>query len=158
MNHEFRDVLVGMLTLAILALVSVMSFARSDLNPTGTYEIKAGFGRIDGLNPGDEVRLGGIRIGTVAGARLTDTYRAILTFSIYDGVEIPADSSAAIHTDGLFGSKFIDIEPGAEEAMKPGGTITVTQDSVVVEDLLDLIIGEARAKDEKLKRLQNEKK
>ena len=151
MNHEFRDVLVGMLTLAILVVVSIMSFTRSELNPTGSYAVEAGFGRIDGLLPGDEVRMGGIRIGTVAGERLTDNYRAILTLSINSDVEIPKDSSAAIHTDGLFGSKFIEVEPGGEGPLKPGGAITVTQDSVVVEDLLELIIAEARAKHEKLK-------
>lgn len=151
MNHEFRDVLVGMLTLAILALVSVMSFTRANLSPTGTYEIEAGFGRIDGLLSGDEVRMGGIRIGTVAREHLTENYRAILTLSIDNGINIPNDSSAAIHTDGLFGSKFIEIEPGGEGPMKPGGEITITQDSVVVEDLLELIIAEARAKQAKLK-------
>ena len=62
-------------------------------------------------------------------------------------IELPTDTSAAIHTDGLFGQKHVVLVPGAEEKiLKSGGAITLTQDSVLVSDLLDLIIGEGRAK------------
>ena len=71
----------------------------------------------------------------------------MVTFWIDGDVKIPKDSSAAIHTDGLFGSKFISLGPGAEEALlKDGDTITFTQDAVVVSELLDLIISEGKAK------------
>ena len=54
---------------------------------------------------------------------------------------------------GLFGSKFVVLEPGAEEALlTSGGELNFTQDAVVVSDLLDLIISEghvARGEDAK---------
>ena len=145
MKGEVRDILVGSLTLVVLVAISVMSFAKSNLSEVGTYNIKATFSRIDGLLKGDEVRMGGIKIGTVVGERLTDTYRAVLTLRIDSSVELPRDTSAAINTEGLFGSKYIELEPGGDiEALKAGDSITMTQDSLVIEDLLDLIIGEAK--------------
>ena len=57
------------------------------------------------------------------------------------------NTSAAIHTNGLFGSKFIVLEPGGEfDELTDGDSITYTQDSLVVEDLLELIITEGKAR------------
>jgi len=62
-------------------------------------------------------------------------------------VGLPKDSSASIHTDGLFGSKFVVLEPGAEEAvLKNGDEIIYTQDALVVSDLMELIISEGKSK------------
>lgn len=113
----------------------------------GSYLVRAGFNRIDGLRVGDDVMLGGVKIGRVAAENLGDNYRAILTLELYDTIALPADTSAAIHTDGLFGAKHIALEPGGgERTLKDGEEILYTQDSVVVGDLLDLIIGRGRAK------------
>ena len=62
------------------------------------------------------------------------------------GVQLPEDTAAAIHTDGLFGSKFVVLLAGGEDAtIKPGGAITHTQDALIVSELLELIIAEGRA-------------
>jgi phospholipid/cholesterol/gamma-HCH transport system substrate-binding protein len=106
----------------------------------------ASFNRIDGLSEGDPVYLSGVRIGSVEKMWLNKDFRAVVTFWLKGGIELPSDSSAAIHTDGLFGSKFIVLEPGAEESfLKNGSLITFTQDAVVVSELLDLIISEGKA-------------
>ena len=101
---------------------------------------------------GDEVRLGGIRVGKVAAQRLDNNFRAVVTLDIDSNVELPLDSSAAIHTDGLFGSKFVVLEPGGEmDVLKHDQSIDYTQDAVIVSDLLDLIISEGQAKINKAK-------
>ena len=111
-----------------------------------SYTLNATFNRIDGLFPGDPVRLGGIRVGTGAKAELDRNYRARLTFRMDADVRLPEDTAAAIHTDGLFGSKFVVLLAGGEDAtIKPGGAITHTQDALIVSELLELIIAEGRA-------------
>jgi phospholipid/cholesterol/gamma-HCH transport system substrate-binding protein len=61
-------------------------------------------------------------------------------------VRIPTDTSVSIQTDGLFGRKFVVLEPGGDDTMlADGGVITFTQDSLIVGELLDLIIAEGRA-------------
>ena len=108
--------------------------------------VSASFNRIDGLSEGDPVYLSGVRIGSVEKMWLNKDFRAVVTFWLKGGVELPSDSSAAIHTDGLFGSKFIGLAAGDEESLlKNGSLITFNQDAVVVSELLDLISSEGKA-------------
>ena len=117
------------------------------MNNRSLSAIAAGFNRVDGIAAGDEVQLGGIRIGRVELVTLDSAFRAMLTLRILTDIDLPTDTSAAIHTDGLFGSKFIVLDPGGEtEVLEDGDEIQFTQDSVVVSDLLDLIISEGKAK------------
>ena len=139
---------MGVVTLAVLFALGSLTFGGKSLEAVATgYVIRANFSKIDGLNVGDSVRLSGIKIGEVSGMRLGQHYTAVVDLRIDSPVELSTDTSAAIHTDGLFGSKHVVLVPGAEDRLvKPGGVITLTQDSVMVSDLLDLIIGEGRAK------------
>ncbi len=148
MRRETKERWVGAASLAGLALMLALSYgSRPDGTGTG-YRVLATFGRIDGLGVGDPVRLSGVEVGRVVAQRLKkETYRAELVLQIDSGVELPRDTSAAIHTDGLFGAKFVVLEPGGDPAyLGPGDRIDFTQDSMVVEDLLDLIISEGKAK------------
>jgi len=151
MREEARHILFGVATLVALAAVGGVTFGGKKIEAAASgYIVRASFNKIDGLNAGDAVRLAGIKIGEVAGMRLGDQYSAVVDLRIDSPVELPTDTSAAIHTDGLFGAKHIVLVPGAEDRMlKAGSAITLTQDSVVVGDLLDLIIGEGRAKQAK---------
>jgi phospholipid/cholesterol/gamma-HCH transport system substrate-binding protein len=148
MRGETKEIAVGAVALAALLLVlGFFQAGRTHASAkTAGYEIRATFNRVDGLFPGDPVRLGGIRIGTVAKAELDANYRARLTLRLNSGVKIPEDTAAAIHTDGLFGSKFVVLLVGGDDkVLKPGGAITHTQDALIVSELLDLIIAEGHA-------------
>lgn len=146
MSEETRNIAVGAVTLAALVALAVVSFSTTTVESKSGYLISAVFDRIDGLSRGDSVQMGGVEVGRVADLSLTQNFGARVEMRIEPGVEVPTDSSAAILTDGLFGSKVISLEPGGDlENLKDGGTITVTQGSVVVQDLLDLIIGQANA-------------
>lgn len=145
-----RDMLVGATTMLVLAGLVVFSYAGKKLSAdasVGTYPVVATFNRVDGLFEGDAVRLGGIRVGTVGPQVLDSDFRAVVTLNLDSAALVPVDSAAAIHTDGLFGSKFVVLEPGIEEAtLKAGDTLQYTQGAVVVGELLDLIIDEGRAR------------
>ena len=141
------EIAVGGMMLAVVALCFVASYSGDRLSPQSGYAVTAGFNKVDGLADGDDVRLSGIRIGHVEGQKLDPHFRAVLTLRIESGIKLPADSSAAIHTDGLFGSKFIVIDPGGDLAMlEDGDEIQYTQDAVIVEHMLDLIIAEGKAR------------
>lgn len=54
---------------------------------------------------------------------------------------IPSDSSISIQTDGLFGSKYLSVEPGGSfDYIKNGEEILFTEDSILIEELLGRII------------------
>ena len=148
MKSETKEIAVGAVVFAVfLGIMIFMYGGHEDISEAseGT-RVSASFNRIDGLGEGDPVYLSGVRVGSVEKMWLNKDFRAVVTFWLKDGLELPSDSSAAIHTDGLFGSKFIVLEPGAEESLlKNGSLITFTQDAVVVSELLDLIISEGKA-------------
>jgi phospholipid/cholesterol/gamma-HCH transport system substrate-binding protein len=150
MTSDVRQTLVGGLVVIAFALVLIFSYGGPDLKSGGGYYLTANFNRVDGLVEGDEVRLGGIKVGTVIKRFLDENYRAILRFEIDSGIELPIDTSVAIHTDGLLGTKFAVLEPGGEEEyLQPGDEIAFTQDALIVEELLELIISEGRARQAK---------
>ncbi|MDH5188633.1 MAG: MlaD family protein [Rhodospirillaceae bacterium] len=155
-NENTRNAVVGAVVLGVLVVSMMLSYGGSKLSDkaqVGTYEVTAVFNQVDGLFEGDEIRLGGLRVGKVGKQVLDKNFRAVVTLNINNGVGLPLDSSAAIHTDGLFGSKFVVLDPGGEmEVLKAGGTIDYTQDAVIVSDLLDLIISEGKAKKEASKK------
>lgn len=146
---EISEICVGGVAIALLAGSLVMFYSgRPQEAKAGieTYRISADFNRIDGLEPGAEVRLSGIPVGRVEEANLADGFRVRITMLVDSDVQLPADTAASIQTDGLFGAKSMVLDPGGEERMlTDGDAISFTQDAVVVGDLLDLIIAEGRA-------------
>jgi phospholipid/cholesterol/gamma-HCH transport system substrate-binding protein len=142
--------IVGATTLLALVGLFAFSYAGKKVSAAanvGTYPVSATFNRVDGLFEGDEVRLGGIRIGTVGSQVLDQSFRAVVTLNIDSAMQVPSDSAVAIHTDGLFGSKFVVVEPGVEDTMlKAGDSVQYTQGAVVVGELLELIISEGHAR------------
>jgi phospholipid/cholesterol/gamma-HCH transport system substrate-binding protein len=162
MTHDVREVLVGVLTLLGVGLVLAYIAGGKPVAATVTesdYTLNATFNRVDGLLPGAEVRMGGIQVGTVEGYKLGQDYRAVLTVRVNSSVKLPLDSSIAIHTDGLFGAKFVVLEAGGdEENLSPGSEVEYTQDPVIISDLLELIISQGRAAQEKRFEEKNAKK
>ncbi|MCW5698495.1 MAG: MCE family protein [Rhodospirillales bacterium] len=146
---EIREIAIGAIAVVGLALAVGGSYgdgASEAEARIGQYQLFASFNRVDGLRVGDAVLLSGIPIGTVHAMELHSDYRANITLRIDSAVELPTDTAAAIHTDGLFGSKFVTLSPGAEEeSLADGDVIAYTQDSLIVSDLLDLIIAQGKS-------------
>ena len=146
LNSEHKEIYIGAVTVALLfGVLGVMNQSQmlSSKVEATHKRIIAKFNKVDGLSEGSDVRMGGIRVGRVTNMDLDSKFRAVVTMSVDSQFPYTLDTSAAIHTDGLFGVKFIVLEPGAEEAvLSSGDEISLTQDAVVVGDLLELIISE----------------
>jgi phospholipid/cholesterol/gamma-HCH transport system substrate-binding protein len=84
------------------------------------------------------VRISGIKVGKVLAQRLDPvSFRAEVTFSVKDGIEVPSDSSAAIVRSGLLGGKYLSLVPGGDDRLlKDGEELTLTQSAVNLEDLI----------------------
>ena len=99
MRNENKEIAVGVVAVSALLLVLAFFYAgRSHVvgkAAAASYGLTATFNRVDGLLPGDVVRLGGIRIGTVEKAEIDRNYRARLTFRIDSAIRLPEDTSAA---------------------------------------------------------------
>ncbi len=144
-----RDTVTGGAVVIVGALLLAMAFALGGKSEDASdgYDLAARFNRADGISVGSPVRLSGTLVGRVVGQKLDEQYRAVLTVRLRPDVKLTRDTAAVIYTDGLLGAKFVELKPGGEDEMlKPGQEIAYTQDAVVIEDLLDMIIQQARAK------------
>jgi phospholipid/cholesterol/gamma-HCH transport system substrate-binding protein len=147
-RDEMRRIVfgAGAVLLFVAVLVSTYAGVVVGADMSSHYHVFAMFNRADGLAVGDDVQLSGVPVGKVDSMTLGPFYRARVGLRIAGDVHLPADTSVSIQTDGLFGRKFVVLEPGGEESMlADGSTITFTQDSLIVGELLDLIITEGRA-------------
>lgn len=149
MVRSDRDVITGGAVLLVGAVLLMVAFAvgGKSADSGDGYTLKARFNRADGINVGSAVRLSGTVVGRVVDQGLDERYRALLTLRLRKDIQLTGDTAAVIYTDGLLGAKFIELKPGGDEQMlKPGAEIQYTQDAVVLEDLLDMIIQQGRAK------------
>ena len=138
MRKESRETLLGAVVVALAAWAVGSAFSASDVESEGGYEITASFDNVAGLEPGSDVRMVGLPIGTVLSQELEpESYRAKVTMIIKDYVELTTDTSARILPDGLTGQNFVSLEPGGEEDLiGDGGSVTYTQGSINFIDLL----------------------
>ncbi|MBW4968657.1 MCE family protein, partial [Pseudoalteromonas sp. CR1] len=78
-----------------------------------TYALRASFRSVEGVTVGTDVRLAGVKIGTVTSLTLNpQTFYADAAVSIRRDVLLPDDSSILISAEGLLGGSFVEIQPG----------------------------------------------
>ena len=136
------EVLTGAVVLLVAAGFLVYAVAHTGRSAVSGYELHATFDHIDGMGVGSDVRLAGVKVGSVVNTRIDPkTYLAGVTLTVRNGIELPKDTSAEVTSEGLLGGKFLNLTPGGDPSMlQPGQTITITQSSVSLEQLLGKFI------------------
>lgn len=142
MARKLPELLTGFAVIIAAAVFLVYALGRAGAITSGGYPLQAQFSSIGGLTPGADVKIGGVVVGHVADEHLDPvTYAAIVRLTVDDGIKIPADSSAAITSDGLLGGEYVAISPGGSNTMlAPGQSFPVTQSAINIEDLLGKFI------------------
>ena len=142
MHRSVLESIVGAVVLVIAAAFLFLGWRVAGPGGDGGYFISARFLQIGGLEPGSDVRINGIKVGTVVGRSLDpQTFEAVVRLSIAAGVKIPADSEATIVGDGLLGDKYVRLMPGtAGETLPAGGTIAKTRDYKTLEEAVSELI------------------
>ena len=138
MSSNLVESLIGALVLLVAGWFLVFAYERTDMGAGDGYTLTARFDRIDGIGIGSDVRMAGIKVGTVVSSQLDPlTYQAVVTLSVEDEVQLPTDTAIAITAEGLLGGTYMNLLPGGmEEMLIDGDEISETQDAV---DLLGLI-------------------
>jgi phospholipid/cholesterol/gamma-HCH transport system substrate-binding protein len=133
------EVLVGgiVVGIAIAFTVYVMQVAGISTG-SSSYHIHAAFRSAEGVKVGTDVRLAGVKVGTVAVLSLdSETYKAKSTLAIDQDVLIPDDSSLAVASEGLLGGNFVEVVPGASfDYLAAGDEIVDTQGSISLIQLM----------------------
>jgi phospholipid/cholesterol/gamma-HCH transport system substrate-binding protein len=142
MSRNLLETLLGAIVLIVAIGFLLFAYNTSQVKEDGGYELIARFEKVDGLERGSDVRISGIKVGTVLDQTLDpETYRAEVRFSLREDIQLPADTSAAVVSNGLLGGKYLALVPGGDiEMLEPGGEVTLTQSAVNLEDLIGHMI------------------
>jgi phospholipid/cholesterol/gamma-HCH transport system substrate-binding protein len=142
MGRNAIETVMGAVVLLVAGVFVFFAYETAQVKAVQGYEVNALFYKIGGLNPGSDVRISGIKVGTVIDHRLNpDTYDAAVRMSIAAEVKLPEDTVASIASEGLLGGKYVLLEPGTEKTHIPdGGMIKKTQDFRSLEDQVGEII------------------
>jgi phospholipid/cholesterol/gamma-HCH transport system substrate-binding protein len=137
---ERTELWVGAAVLAIAAGFLAWSTGGSALRGQfgGSYELRAAFPNVDGIEIGTDVRVAGVKVGRVSAVELNPTtYFAEARLRLPERIVLPRDSAALIQSDGLLGGAYIELQPGgAADNLQPGDEIEDVQGAVSLISLM----------------------
>lgn len=142
MTRNIIETGMGAIVILVAVVFLVFSYSVSDLRPAQGYDVVAKFNAVDGLTVGSDVRVAGVKVGTVVGERIDqEQYRAVVTMKINDNIDLPDDTAVRISSAGILGGKYVKLEPGSSKQMvESGGELTNTKDVISLEELLGKVI------------------
>lgn len=139
MKNTLVETLTGMVVIGLAVAFFVFAYTTGGVGKgVGGYTIVAEFENAAGISAGSDVRMSGVKIGTVVAQELDPTsYQAVLKLSVDPKIKLPDDSTAKITSEGILGGNFVALEVGgSEKMMADGDKIENTQGSI---DLFGLI-------------------
>ena len=142
MSRNIIETGMGAIVILIAVVFLVFSYGVSDLRPASGYDVVAKFNAVDGLLDGSDVRIAGVKVGTVVDERIDQTeYRAVVTMKIDHGIELAEDTVVRVSSAGILGGKYVKLEPGSSKKYVPaGGELKNTKDVISLEELLGKVI------------------
>lgn len=142
MKRNIIETVLGAIVLIVAGAFLLYSSSATKAGAVEGYEVSVRFNEIGGLKSGDDVRIGGVKIGSVKDIALDPaTYQATVTMSIEDDVKLPTDTAARISSESLMGGAYLGLVPGGEEEnIRPGGSVKYAQDAQNLEQLLGKFI------------------
>ena len=139
MSENRLEIAVGGVVLALaVGFAAFLAQSTGLSGSSSSYPISASFRSAEGISVGTDIRLAGVKIGTISGLKLnSETYRAESILSVRNDVRIPDDSALTVASEGLLGGSFIEVIPGASlDYLEAGDEIIDTQGSVSLIQLL----------------------
>ena len=139
MSENRLEIAVGGVVLALaVGFAAFLAQSTGLSGSSSSYPISASFRSAEGISVGTDIRLAGVKIGTLSDLKLnSETYRAESILSVRNDVRIPDDSALTVASEGLLGGSFIEVIPGASlDYLEAGDEIIDTQGSVSLIQLL----------------------
>lgn len=148
-THNTVETVLGGVVLAVAGIFLAVALTSASFKQTSGYTVNANFTKADGINAGMDVRMSGVKIGSVDSLSLDPkTYLANIKMTINPDIKLPADTVAKVASESILGGKYLTLEPGGdEETIKDGGKIQYTQAAVNLEELLGKFIFNSEDKD-----------
>ena len=139
LRENIGEAIVGLLVVILAIWFVIFAWQRTGGGEkANSIKISAIFPNAAGVTAGTDVRVAGLKVGSVTHLSLDpQSYQVKVDIALDPATKLPADTSAAVTSEGLLGSTFIAMNPGGSPTpLKSGDTITDTQGSM---DLMALI-------------------
>ncbi len=139
MSNNATEIAVGTGVLAVAAGFLVFALQSTGFSTqTSAYQLTASFRSADGISVGSDVRLAGVKVGTITDLDLNvETFRADAKIAFIDGIEVPDDSAIVISSEGLLGGNYVEVVPGGSPFnFESGDEVEDTQGAVSLVSLL----------------------
>jgi phospholipid/cholesterol/gamma-HCH transport system substrate-binding protein len=142
MHRNVIETVLGAVVLLVAGFFLAFAYSSADLNRVKGYQLTAQFSSIGGLQNGADVRISGVKVGTVVGMTLdTTAYQAVVRLTVDPSIKLPKDTVALVASESLLGGKYLSLEPGGDaEVLQPGDRIEFTQSTPGFEQLLGQVI------------------
>jgi phospholipid/cholesterol/gamma-HCH transport system substrate-binding protein len=122
-QSDFAETLIGAVVVAVAVAFLAFAYFRTGAGSLSGYEILAKLPKADGLAVGTDVRLAGIKIGTVTDLTLDPkTYLVTVHMNIRDDIKLPVDSSVLVTQSGFLGGQYLSITPGGDDKLMTAGS------------------------------------
>jgi len=122
-QNNLAESLIGAGVVAVALLLAALAYYRTGTGSVSGYEINAKLPKADGLAIGTDVRLAGIKVGTVSDLTLDPkTYLVTVHMNIREDIKLPLDSSVLVTQAGFLGGQYLSITPGGDEQMMAAGS------------------------------------
>ena len=151
MNRNAIETVMGAVVLVVAAVFLFFAYTTTQVSAIGGYEVTARFDRIEGLRDGGDVRISGIKVGSIVSQTLDPkTYQAVVRMSLQPSIKLPTDTIATIATTGLLGDRYLSLVPGVDDALiKPNGQIAHTESPIGIDQILQRVLFSVGASDSK---------
>ena len=142
MNRNLVETVLGTMVLGVVLLFGYFVYNTAEIRTQPGYDVHAIFTAVGGLATGSDVRINGIKVGTVSDRHLDpNTFEAVVSMTVNNPIKLPRDTVAAIASEGPLGGKYLALTPGtAKEFIAPGGVIRDTRNYRSLEDQVGEII------------------
>ncbi len=132
--RERSPILIGILSIIGITIGMGLAFSVDKLPfVKQAYEIEAEFANAAGLKAENQVRVAGIKVGTVKSIDL-EKDRVVVVMEVDNGTEIPDDTFAEIKLATILGTKFVEIDgKGGPPFLAAGDRIPIERTAVPYE-------------------------
>jgi phospholipid/cholesterol/gamma-HCH transport system substrate-binding protein len=113
----------------------VLAIVIGNLSFGATHSYKAVFTDATGLVKGDDIRIAGVKVGSVQGISIVDRTQALVTFSVQSDTALMRSTHADLRYRNLVGQRYVALsnEIGSTGVLTPGSTIPVSQTSPALD-------------------------
>lgn len=155
MGRNAIETVLGALVLLVAALFLSFAYKSADLQKVQGYTVSAYFPMVDGLKEGIDVKVNGVKVGSISGLKLItepgpNQYKVDVKMTILPNVLLPTDTIAMVASESLLGGKYMSLEIGVDEDMiktDGSGRITHTQAPMRLDDLIGQLIYNSKKSD-----------